>query len=345
MLPQAASRGLTDMTLIPSSPARKRVGFRWFQVALLVVVAVAAVAHPRPASAWCGRWQGGGFGWYRPACFRPFAYRPFCPPVYGYGFTNYRTFSYCSSYGSPGFFSGWSYPYAYGCNWYSYNPMIYTPYYNCYPSAFAPVYGPAGVLPFMGFGAAASPAASVQSIAARQPSARPALVAAAPRATALATSLRSSNAQARLRAGRLMAVGDRHLRSAVDDPARLARALDSYRRAATIAPDLPDNHLRQAIVLTALDRQDDAAAAIQRAIAIDGRLGDDPRAAVAAAGRLPPVPALAAAPASTALAARSESLIGRIFRDEATGDEPAANWIADRWSRQWQAEIARVARK
>jgi tetratricopeptide (TPR) repeat protein len=214
------------------------------------------------------------------------------------------------------------------------------------------VYGPAGVLPFMGFGATASPAASVQSIAARQPIARPAIVAVAPRATALAKSLRASNADARLRAGRLMAVGDRHLRAAVDDPARLARALDSYRRAATIAPDLPDNHLRQAIVLTALERRDDAEAAIQRAIAIDGRLGEDADAAAVAAGRLPPVPALAAGPASTALSARSESLIarsesliGRIFRDEPAGDGPAANWIADRWSRQWQAEIARVARK
>jgi hypothetical protein len=334
------------MTLIPSSPARKRVGFRWFQVAVLFVCAVAAAGHPQPASAWCGGWRGGSCGWYRPACFRPFAYRPFCyrpfcPPVYGYGFTSYRTFSYCS----PGFFSGWSYPYGYGCNWNSYSPVIYTPYYNCFPSSFAPVYGPAGVLPFMGFGATASPAASVQSIAARQPIVRPAIVAAAPRATALAKSLRASNADARLRAGRLMAVGDRHLRAAVDDPARLARALDAYRRAATIAPDLPDNHLRQAIVLTALDRRDDAEAAIQRAIAIDGRLGHDADAAAVAAGRLPPVPALAAAPSSTALAARSESLIGRIFRDEAAADEPAANWIADRWSRQWQAEIARVARK
>lgn len=321
------------MTLIPSSPARKRVGFRWFQVALFLVVAVAAAAHPQPASAWCGRWyggwRGGCLGWYRPFC-----YRPVCPPVYGYGFTSYRTFSY----GSPGFFSGWSYPYGYGCNWYSYNPVIYTPYYNCYPSAFAPVYGPAGVLPFMGFGAVARPAG-----------ASPALVAQAPRATALATSLattvRSSNAQARLRAGRLLAVGDRHLRAAVDDPARLARALGSYRRAATIAPDLPDNYLRQAIVFTALDRADDAAAAIQRAIAIDGRLGDDPRVALAAAERLPPVPGMADGPGSTALAARSDSLIGRIFRDDAAAEDPAANWIADRWSRQWQAEIARVARK
>jgi tetratricopeptide (TPR) repeat protein len=207
------------------------------------------------------------------------------------------------------------------------------------------VYGPAGVLPFMGFGATASPAVGVQSIAARQPIARPVLAGAAPRATAFANSLRSSNANARLRAGRLIAVGDRHLQAAVDDPARLARALDSYRRAATIAPDLPDNHLRQAIVLTALDRRDDADAAIQRAVAIDGRLGGDWQAAAAAAGRLPPVPALAAGPGSTALAARSESLIGRIFRDAAAADEPAANWIADRWSRQWQEEIARVARK
>jgi hypothetical protein len=45
------------MTLIPSSPARKRVGFRWLQVAVLFVVAVAAAAHSQPASAWCGGWR------------------------------------------------------------------------------------------------------------------------------------------------------------------------------------------------------------------------------------------------------------------------------------------------
>lgn len=310
------------MTLIPSSHASKRVGLRWLQVAVLVVVAVAAAAHPQPASAWCGRWWGGSFGWYRPFC-----YRPFCPPVYGYGFTSYRTFSYCT----PGFFSGWSYPYGYGCSWYSYSPVIYAPYYNCYPSAFAPVYGPAGVLPFMGFGAVARPAVAPRAI-----------VVATPQAAAFAKSLRPSNASARLRAGRLMAVGDSHLRAAVDDPGRLARALDAYRRAARIAPDLPDNHLRQAIVLTALERRDEAEAAIQRAVAIDGRLGT---VGDAAAGPRPPVPALAAGPGSTTLADRSETLIGRIFRDAAAADGPAANWIANRWSRQWQEEIARVARK
>jgi hypothetical protein len=323
-------------------------------VMVLVAATLVVAFQPQSASAWFCRWRAASC-WYRPPCFAPFAYRPFCyrpfyagycPPVYGYGFsgygfTSYRTFSTWT----PGFYSGWNYPY--GCGWYSYAPVISTPAY-CLPSAFVPQFGPAGVMPYLGFAstnrAALSPAVNnrvnVAAVAARPAVARP-----TPRATALANAVRSSNADARLRAGRLVASGDRHLRAAVDAPARLAKALDAYRRAAAIAPDQPDNYLRQAIVLTALERRDEAQAAIDRAVAIDGRLGGDDAAARAAAQRLPPVPALGDPSGPTALAARSGSLIGRIFQSGAAAVEPEVNWIADRWSQQWQGEIARLARK
>jgi len=164
--------------------------------------------------------------------------------------------------------------------------------------------------------------------------------------------VRSSNTDARLRAGRLVAVGDRHLRDAIAAPAKLAKALDAYRRAAAIAADQPDIYLRQAIVLTALNRGGDTATAVDRAAAIDARLGSDPQAALAAAERLPPVPALSR-PAvgaitqvgQTALVARSASLLGRIFKDSPAGDDAQVNWIADRWSRQWADGVSAVAQK
>lgn len=333
------------MVLIPQSLVRKPAMARRWGVALLVVATLLASFLPQSASAWPCRWQADFCG-YHPACFRPFVCRPICGLGYaggysfsvgGYGFASYRSYSSWT----PGFYSGCFYQ-AFGCGWYPYNPVIYTPSFNCYPSAFAPVYGPAGVLPFMGIGSASSPAASVQAIAARPTAVRPrALVA-----------VRSSNADARLRAGRLVAVGDRHLRDSIDAPAKLVKALDAYRRAATIAADQPDIYLRQAIVLTAINRGGDAASAVARAVAIDARLGSDPQATLAAADRLPPVPALgrpAVGPITqvgqTALAARSASLLGRIFKDSPAGDDAEVNWIADRWSRQWADEASAVALK
>ena len=81
--------------------------------------------------------------------------------------------------------------------------------------------------------------------------------------------VRSSNADARRRARKLVAVGDRYLRESVTERAKLARALSSYRRAATIAADLPEVYVRQAIALVALDRGDDASRAIATVAAID----------------------------------------------------------------------------
>ena len=147
-----------------------------------------------------------------------------------------------------------------------------------------------------------------------------------------------------------MAVGDRHLRTALRDSTKLAAALDAYRRAATIAPDQADTFLRQAIVLTALERADDAAKAVDRAVAIDARLGDDrlgqDAAAVAAQERLPPDPVFGDRPDTgpTTLISRSTGLLARIFPEQPADAGPAVpNWIATRWSQQWQGQVNAVA--
>jgi hypothetical protein len=165
-----------------------------------------------------------------------------------------------------------------------------------------------------------------------------------------AIAVRTSNGDTRLRAARLVAVGDRHLRAAVQAPAKLTAALDAYRRAATIAPDLPDTFLRQAIVLTALNRVDDATKAVDRAVAIDGRLGRDATAAVAAQERLPPDPVFGDRPdpGPSTLVGRSRDLLARIFRETPDARGPAAphagaNWIATRWSEQWQGQLNAIA--
>jgi len=256
------------------------------------------------------------------------------------------------------------YPFSCGYGGYGYAPIVVSPY----GGSIAPVYGPAGVLPFMGVststatarvqsiavsGAALSPAAQLAALTPARPAGGPPAprlalgMAAEPRPGAgvavSAIAVRPSNGAARLRAARLVAIGDRHLRTALRDSTKLTAALDAYRRAATIAADQADTFLRQAIVLTALDRADDAARAVERAVAVDARLGSDATAAVAAQQRLPPDPVFGDRPdtAATTLASRSTSLMTRIFRETAAGEGPALaaqagpNWIADRWSRQW----------
>ena len=146
---------------------------------------------------------------------------------------------------------------------------------------------------------------------------------------AVQVAIRTSNAPARARAARLVALGDRHLRDAIADPARVAKAVDAYRRAASIAPDQPDTFLRQAIALTAAGKAEAAATAVGRAVAIDTRLAAGAGAeGVAHAAKL--VPLGAAAP--TVLVVRTEKLLTRIFSDaDLAPDAPAGNWIAQRW--------------
>jgi len=145
---------------------------------------------------------------------------------------------------------------------------------------------------------------------------------------AVEVTIRTSNAPARARAARLVALGDRHLRGAIDDPAKLAKAIDAYRRAANIAPDQPDTFLRQAIALTAAGKTSAAATAVGRAVAIDPRIVEN----TAAAGAHEPLIAPPAGLAPKPLVARSSKLLARIFATPDSGrNAPADNWIAHRW--------------
>lgn len=134
--------------------------------------------------------------------------------------------------------------------------------------------------------------------------------------------VRMSNADARRRARRLIEVGDRHLRNAMVERRALAAALSAYRRASTIAPDLPEPLVRQALVLVALDRPDDVAEAVSAVAAIDPRL----EATVADRGML---------------------ALREIWPAEAPGGDalpqPAANWIATRWGERWHPDATRLA--
>lgn len=323
--------------------------WRWVRAFLLVVLAVAVWCQPRSASAWHG------------SCFAP---RPWCGPRIAprwcgwYGSS--RMFAAESVYvgGCGSMFSGsirgcvfppawcgprWCHPcgpcggfwYPSGVLWCAPSPIVVSPF----PAAIGPVYGPAGVLPFMRFAGGdrgmADGTGRPGVFPLRDP---PPVVAGAGRQPAddrrAAPNVRGSNAVARLRSARLVAVGDRHLRSAVTDRTKLASALDAYRRAAAIAPDLPDTFLRQAIVLVALEREHDAAEAVGRAVAIDGRLAPDRRPAAVPAG-LPPDPVFGDRPdaAPTVVAARSTTLLREILGADPAAVPAGLNWIAARWAR------------
>lgn len=340
-----------------------------FRGLLFAATLFAAAFSADSASAW---------GWRSGYAVR---WRPFCGPGFSYSYSSYASSVWWGGWCGPRVY-GYSChaPYAYGCHPSSYSLGCH-PAWNgwgwngygwngwaCLPSAYGPVYGPAGVVPFLGF-ASASPAVPGNSavpgnvFAANRPDVNrvPAIgragagkVAAAPfpipgfargRDTAI---VRSSNTAARMRAGKLVAIGDRHLQSAVSDRASLSKALDAYKRAATIAADQPDTFLRQAIVLVAMERQAAADAAIARAVAIDARLGDDPSAAREAARTLPPDPVFGDRPEGeqTVLASRTTSLISRIFRDGDMGVDAGSNWIAKRWTERFGGDAAsRLAAK
>lgn len=279
----------------------------------------------------------------------PCSYQAFCGPGWsvggiGFGIRRYRSVTSAT----PGLWCGWSSPcmtpvYGWGCN--PFLPRVWVPPVVCYPGNFypgnfVPAFGPAGVYPFLGWGCGPRAGTTILQIG-RGPTVHVRQVAAAPR-----DAVRPSNAAARDRAAKLVVTGDRHLRAALADRTKLHRALDAYERAAIVAADQPDTFLRQAIVLTALDRADDAQSAVARAVAIDGRLADTPAPAVAGDDRPPPDPVFGDRPLGgpSLLAERSAGLIVAIFHGD-TGPAEGSNWIADRWSRRWQDGRSLIAAK
>jgi hypothetical protein len=307
---------------------------------------------------WCAprwNWCGPSWGW---GC-RPWGYRSWgwgCAPWYGATtWAGYDSVALAvPAGGGATFFSGslvpypawggWGYPATWvpgGYGWSGY------PYGTVLPAGFAPQFGPAGVFPYLGLGASTANA-TAGALVARSPAAARPVIAAAPQPGGRPALVRASTGIARLRAARLVAVGDRHLRGAQGDPVRLTAALDAYRRAAAIAQDQPDIQLRQSLVLVALDRPEQADAAIGRAVAIDGRLA--PIAAPAAAG----LQAVAAAdpvfgdrPAGAAppFAVRGAAIL-REIASQADGDDGVGRVVAtlaDRWSQRFDGRLGALA--
>jgi len=283
-----------------------------------------------------GGWCGSQVGW---GC-RPWGWRRWCaPPVYGYGY------GYGCSYGWPAWYGTTWFP-SCGSVWMG-SPLggsFFSGAVVPYPTIGYPVIVP-------GFASTTPAAPAFTAVASMQP-APPAgrLVAtirdlrAGREAAVAATIPRASNAAARLRAARLVAVGDRHLREADGDQASLRRAVDAYRRASTIAADQPDTFVRQAIALVALGDRTQADAALARAAAIDGRLANvppsrdggatDPVFGGRAAGSLPPA------------VARGQAILRQIAGQagpEGDAGGPAVARVAARWAERFGAGNAAVA--
>lgn len=239
---------------------------------------------------------------------------------------------------------GWGYPTNWVSGWQAWpGGTVWTPYAVPLPAGVGPQFGPAGVMPFLGFSAATAPRPGVGPtlVQGGRAGTRP-VIAAAPRTVGRAVAMRASSTAARLRAARLVEIGDRHLRDAGPDLVRIGQAADAYRRAALIAQDQPDIHVRHALTLVALGRHGPADEALARAVAVDGRLaaaapaarGGDVAIDVVFGDRRPGEPA--------PLAARGAAILREIVA--ASGpDAPAVSRLADTWARRWQAPGAALA--
>lgn len=279
---------------------------------------------PQPVG-WCGpRWGG----WCAP---RTFAYGwcgprvNWCGPRWGWG-------GWCAPR-----WSGWCHPYmGWGTTWFNSCDSIFfsAPGGGFFSGVAVPCPYPILAAP-VGIPFAAARPGSVQPGLAR-----PDL----PQLAVERPVVRASNAAARLRAARLVAVGDRHLREANGNPGRLRAALVAYRSAARIASDQPDTLVRQAIALTALGETTEADQVAARAAAIDGRMAS---AAPALRPGLPADPVFGDRPADALppLAARGTAILREIGAEaEAGADRPAIAWLARQWAARWGGPD-RIARK
>ncbi|NBV45640.1 MAG: hypothetical protein EBR86_08390 [Planctomycetia bacterium] len=303
-----------------------------------VVVGTPVAACWNPCG-WNGGWNGGwGRGWWG-GC------GPVCPPI-----------GWCQPACVPWGWGGWVWP-----------PIIVSPFGSWLPAGVAPVFGPPGVYPYLGLTASrpvglARDAPGARRLAGLSPARQTgaAAVAGGPAPVAGRTApvagrtapVRTSNRVARLRSGRLVAQGDRALRAAVADADRLREAIDAYGRAATIAPDLPDTRIRQALALVAAGRHEDAAAAIASAVRLDRRLagrGPPPAEGLVAdpvfGDRLADTPAPIAGRGRAVLAAVMASATAALPDASWADGGLADNWIAAAWARRFGEPAVAIARR
>jgi hypothetical protein len=280
---------------------------RWLPGLVLILLGMAATSGPAPAQGFCtdfgygnagyaagysmtvGRWarrgwsSGGGWGY---GCgYRPWACRPFggwggwggcgwgrgCGPRVcgypGYGF-GWPGFGFGGWAGSSTFFGSQSVylatPQGGGATFFS---GAVVPYVVPY----AVPYGVPYAVPW--FGSLSGPRESGPVVAAASRAA-PQVAAGGPVVRRSAPLPRIASLRSRHRARDLVAQGDRLLRDSAGDPVVLKAVAETYRRAAAAAADDPDIQIRHAVALAALGREKDADAAVAKATAIDGRLGD-----------------------------------------------------------------------
>lgn len=316
------------------SVAVSGVGFGgFFSGGVRSVVVGTPVAPCWNPCGWNGGWNG-GWGW---GC------GPVCPPI-----------DWCHS---PWGWGGWVWP-----------PIVVSPFGSWLPAGVAPVFGPPGVYPYLGLtaarpvGLARDPLGS-RRLAGLSPARQPGAAVVARHAAPVAgRAVRASNRVARLRSARLVAQGDRAMRAAVDDADRLREAIDAYGRAATIAPDLPDTRIRQALALVAAGRHEDAAAAIASAVRLDRRLADrrpppadgqvaDPVFGDRPADSPPPIAGRGRAVLAAVMASATATPPDSPPADEGVADGGLAeaglaeNWIAAAWARRFGEPAVAIARR
>lgn len=169
--------------------------------------------------------------------------------------------------------------YGSGCSTLGYGSGIYSPYGTYYapssnyleyysPSIYAPAelgYGPQALTQFLGLGRSAFTAPLAVD---PKPLVAPPLPAApaVPASTLKRPLVRHSNPETLRRARKYVTIGDELFREA-----RYHEALQQYKSAVKIAPDLAEAFFRQSYAYIATSRYEHAATAIKRGIALDPR--------------------------------------------------------------------------
>ena len=242
-------------------------------LALVAVVGMLSLASPAVAWHHCG-WGGyGGWG----GCYRGgwcgyggyCGYRPFYSvgyfPAYG---------GYYGGIGYPYYYGGYGYPYSYSRVGIGYGVPLGVGYYSYQPSTSlvvtaSPAVSQAarqGAKPAINGNVVKNGPAAVQQFLGLA-NLQPVMVAkrAAPHDQALA---RFSNPETRRKAERLIAEGDTLFRAQ-----NFNSALQKYKLAASLAPDIAEAYWRQGHALVAVNQFESATTAFKRAIALTDELG------------------------------------------------------------------------
>ena len=167
-----------------------------------------------------------------------------------------------AGYGMPYVANGYPYGWNYGYPYYPwYDPWPYYVYYRPYvlPPLFVPaesLYGPQAVQRFLGTD-------STPPLIARPQESLPADDGAIAKPDPPRINIKATNAETKARARKFIEYGDAHFARQ-----KYNEALERYRTAATLAPDLGESYLRQGHALVAMGQYDAADKAFRRGLAV-----------------------------------------------------------------------------